>query len=290
MLTYRSHAKINLYLDVLGKRRDGYHDIETVFQSISIYDVLRLEPQRDGLTLSCSDPALSTGEDNLVIRAAQLLHESAKAQSGARMHLIKNIPLASGMAGGSGNAAAALVGLNLLWNIVWPVERLEPLARELGADVAFCLQGGTTAATGRGDILEPLPRLPETWFVLVHPPLEISSAWVYNHSLLGYRAETMIGHRTASFHGIVTSLQQIGAAPTIIFNRMERPVFSEYPELAMIKQELLQLGCTAAAMSGSGPTLFGVCRSQAEAQRIADTLAAYKTSVVQSVEHGVISA
>ncbi|MBI2435185.1 MAG: 4-(cytidine 5'-diphospho)-2-C-methyl-D-erythritol kinase [Candidatus Hydrogenedentes bacterium] len=286
MLCVRSYAKINLYLDVLNKRRDGYHNIETIFQTVSLHDDLHLEAQETALALSCSNPDLPVDETNLVLRAARLLREKSGAAVGARFQLEKRIPVAAGLAGGSGNAAAALLGLNTLWKLAWPLERLSLLACELGADVPYCLRGGTMAGAERGEQLTPLPALPETWFVLVHPPLRVSSASVYHHELLTYKTELPVNGRTPSFDTILKTLEQ-GNIAGIVFNKMEVPVFAQHPELAAIKAQLIRLGCAAAAMSGSGPTLFGLCRERAQAEDIAGQLGPWNSSVVRSVPEGV---
>lgn len=283
MMEFRSFAKLNLYLDVLNRRRDGYHNIETIFQTISLYDSLLFEAN-EALVLDCNFEALA-GEDNIVLRAARLLRERSHTRAGARIRLEKRIPVAAGMAGGSGNAAATLTALNQLWKLDWPRERLWRLAQELGADVPYCLYGGTMAATERGDHLTPLLPLPETWFVLVHPPLALSSATVYNHPLLEYKTEKAVGGRTPSFETIVKTLQQ-GNVPGVVFNRMEKPVFAEHPELLTLKEALINLGCTAASMSGSGPTLFGICTSERQARDIAVQIDC-RTSVAKSAGAGI---
>lgn len=156
-IAYRSYAKINLYLDVLGRRRDDYHNIETIFQSVDLADELFFSDQPSRITLVCSVPELGTVESNLVYRAATLLKERTGCPLGARIQLEKRIPIAAGLAGGSSNAAATLVALNTLWNLRLTANAIRTLALELGSDVPYCTVGGTMAAMRRGEDLRPLP-------------------------------------------------------------------------------------------------------------------------------------
>lgn len=268
----RSHAKINLYLDVLRRRRDGYHNIETIFQTVSLCDELSFQDSRTGcVTLACSRPDLETGDGNLVCRAAALLRRETGCDRGAAIHLEKNVPIAAGLAGGSGNAAAALIGLNTLWGLGLSDARLQELALELGSDVPYCLTGGLMAGTLRGEKLAPLHAPHPWWYVLVHPPLAVSTAQAYNHPLLEKNTSRPFAGRTGSFRRAVMALAS-GDIGEVVFNRMERPVFAMHPVLAEIKARLLDAGCLAAAMSGSGPTMFGVCAAQADAQRVEQSL------------------
>lgn len=288
-MVWRSFAKVNLYLDVLHKRRDGYHNIETIFQTVNLYDELTFLD--DGhLSMTCSGAELDTGTTNLVYRAALLLQEQTGCTRGARIHLEKRIPIAAGLAGGSGNAAATLAALNKLWDLRLPLARLGRFARVLGSDVPYCLHGGAMAGTLRGEALYPLPPLNGIWFVLVHPPAAVSAAHVYNDPLLGLNMERPFAGRTPSFRAALRALRE-GAHDRVIFNRMERPVFEQHPTLVELKDALLAAGCPAAAMSGSGPTLFGICKSQREALRVADFLKEEaldcRTSIAAPVPAGI---
>ncbi len=284
----KSYAKINLYLDVLRRRSDGYHDIETIFQTVSLHDRLSFKDDPSGrVALTCSRPDLETGDTNLVCRAAALLCRHTGCVRGAAMHLEKNIPVAAGLAGGSGNAAAALAGLNRLWDLGLTTECLQDLALELGSDVPYCLTGGRMAGTARGECLSPVDASGTGWYVLVHPPLAVSTAQVYNHPLLEKNTEPPIDGKTESFRRAIDALAA-GDFAGAVFNRMERPVFTMHPLLAEIKAQLLDAGCLAAAMSGSGPTMFGVCASCEEARRVAESLGeGCASTVVETVPKGV---
>jgi len=289
-IVYYSYAKINLYLDVINRRRDGFHNIETIFQGVSLHDTLRFTEARSGIALECSTPELDTGEGNLVYRAAALLQHATGCSRGVIIQLEKTIPVAAGLAGGSGDAAATLVALNHLWDIHLPAGHIRKLALDLGSDVPYCALGGTMAATRRGEELVPLPPLPLTWFVLVHPAIAVSTARVYNSGHLTHSSEKPFAGRTPSFRRAITALRH-GDYSAAVFNRMEGAVFHDHPRLAEAKRRLLDAGCKAAAMSGSGPTLFGVCDSKSHATTIANTvgreLPDCRMSVVSSIALGV---
>jgi 4-diphosphocytidyl-2-C-methyl-D-erythritol kinase len=285
-VAYRSYAKINLYLDVLGRRRDGYHDIETIFQSVSLADELTFTEESSRISLVCSAPELDTAESNLVYRAAMLLKERTGCPHGAQIRLDKRIPIAAGLAGGSGNAAATLVALNILWDLRLTPGQIREFAFDLGSDVPFCVTGGTVAAARRGEEMRSLPPLRRQWFVLLHPAMAVSASRVYNSPYLEYSHERPFAGRTPRFRKVIRFLQQ-GDLARVVFNRMEVPVFAGHPQLAEAKRKLLERGCIAAAMSGSGPTLFGVCRTRTEARKIADRFDDYRTSIVSGVPAGL---
>lgn len=285
-IAYRSYGKINFYLDVLQRRRDGFHNIETVFQTVSLCDTLTFNEDMHRVSITCNMPDLDTGEGNLIFQAAELLRAHSGTRLGAKIDLEKQVPIAAGMAGGSGNAAAALIALNKLWDLRISEDRLRGMALELGSDVPYCTIGGTAAAARRGEELEPLAPIPRTWITLVHPPIAVSAARTYNHPELQRNDAPPFAGRTAGFRAAIRALYREDWAAAV-FNRMEAPVFHDLPYLADIKKRLLELGALAAAMSGSGPTLFAVCKNQAHARKIADALPEYKTSVVHTAPVGV---
>jgi 4-diphosphocytidyl-2-C-methyl-D-erythritol kinase len=285
-VVYDSYAKINLYLDVVARRRDGYHNIETVFQTVNLSDRLSFMERDAGIMLDCDAPELGGVDTNLAYRAAVLLQERTGCNRGVHIRLEKRIPIAAGLAGGSGNAAAALVALNDLWELRLSLGDLKRFALELGSDVPYCLVGGTMTATGRGEELMPLEPLPQTWFILVHPQVSVSTARVYGSPRLRLSESPRFAGRTAAFRKAVYSLEK-GRFEEAVFNRMEEVVFPDHPTLGDVKQRLLDKGCVAAAMSGSGPTLFGVCESRRQATRIAEDLTNLRTSVVSTVPFGV---
>ncbi|MEK7793458.1 MAG: 4-(cytidine 5'-diphospho)-2-C-methyl-D-erythritol kinase [Candidatus Hydrogenedentota bacterium] len=285
MLRLRSYAKINLYLDVLGKRPDGYHDLETIFQSVDLFDEIELDLAEGDVLLTCEHQGVPQGEDNLVVRAARLLQRETGHRGGARIHLHKRIPIGAGLAGGSGNAAAALVGLNILWDLrVSPAQLLE-LGLELGSDVPFCLTGGTQAATGRGEVLEALTPIENVWFALVHPPIHVSTASVFNDPAITCSNERPESGKTPSFQRAIEYVRR-GEWAGAVFNRLGPIVFTRHPELAEAKSRLIASGCIAAVMSGTGPTLVGVFSKRRHADD-ARVLQLFESSVASPVTRGI---
>jgi 4-diphosphocytidyl-2-C-methyl-D-erythritol kinase len=285
-MIYRSYAKINLYLDVLERRADGFHDLETIFQSVSLHDELHFESADEGIELVCSNPALDCGNSNLVMRAARAILAHCPEPRGVRIRLEKNVPMAAGLAGGSGNAAATLIALNELWDAGLDLDTLAQIGLDLGSDVPFCLVGGTVAATGRGEELLPIAPLPETWFVLLHPPFPMPTGSVFEHPALhkcGARGDRQYSE---AFEG---ALRGWGRNPLsdLCYNAMESAAFAMRPELGPLKSRLAEAGCTAALMSGSGPTLFGICGSEEQAVQIAEQFPDVDRTIVCDVPVGV---
>jgi 4-diphosphocytidyl-2-C-methyl-D-erythritol kinase len=281
-LIYRSFAKINLYLEVIARRDDGYHNIETLFQTVGLSDTLRFSECNTGIELTCTLATLDCGPSNLVCQAAALIRERATHKRGVRIHLEKNIPIAAGLAGGSGNAAATLVALNRFWSVGLSDQNLAELALMLGSDVPYCLSGGCMVGAGRGEKLIAVDPLPHTWFILVHPAIGISAGRVYNSARLRFAQPDH-----AARFGNALGAMQAGQFRGNVFNRLETPVFAEYPELASLKKRLVGEGCVDALMSGSGSTMFGICTSESHARGIAARLGEYRTSVACTVPHGV---
>lgn len=264
-LCLKAHAKINLTLDVHGRRTDGYHEVEMIMQSIQLHDCLELQPREKEISLTVSGLTVGSGEDNLIIKAARLLQNLARPECGAAIHLHKEIPVSAGLAGGSTDAAATLRGLNQLWNLGLSQEQLMELAVKLGADVSFCLSGGTALAEGIGEKLRPLPKAPGFGVILVKPSFGVSTAEVYRGldlNNLGPRPDT---------RGMMTALAQGDLAKVAdgLVNVLESVTLKLYPQLKEIKQELIRAGCRGALMSGSGPTIFGLTGDVQTAAEIA---------------------
>ena len=254
---------MNLALDVLGKRADGYHEISTVMQAVELFDRLTVETA-DAISLVTSDPALPSDEENLVTRAARLLREASGVEMGARIRLDKRIPVAAGLGGGSSDAAAALWALSRLWGIRWTRGRLVELAARLGMDVAFFLGRGRALATGRGERLRTLPAAGGYALVLVNPNFPLSTREVYGRVPVGWRAEPL-GTRRMLEALKTRSAQRVAAALT---NSLEGIVEPAVPAIGRMKAALLAAGALGAAMSGSGPTVFGLARSLDHARSI----------------------
>lgn len=265
-LRLRTNAKINLYLGVREKRSDGFHSIETVFQSVSLADELGMKETATDLAVEMrsGDGAqdLPAASENIVTRAASALARAAGRSPQADIEITKHIPLAAGLAGGSANAAGALIGLQRLWKTD---ADLAPLALGLGADVPFCLQGGTALARGKGEILEPLPSPPVMWFVLGISSDSLSTAQVYADWTPGDQgvvpASAMVDALASG------SLERVSSA---LRNDLEFPAFRLRPELPAKKEALSSAGALGVSLSGSGPTIFALARGRDHALDLAD--------------------
>jgi 4-diphosphocytidyl-2-C-methyl-D-erythritol kinase len=254
-------AKINLTLDVLRKRPDGYHDMSMVMQTIQLCDILHLEEIHEGIQVFCSDPRIPCDRSNLVYKAAETLMKHGGLQKGIRIHIEKHIPLEAGLAGGSADAAAVLKGLATMWGLPDNLEEWMALGNTIGADVPFCLMGGTALAEGTGNVLTPLTSLPHYHVVLVKPGFGISTGKAFSTldlNGLGPRPDNekmrealQTADRAAIEAGLV--------------NVFEQGAFKEHPVLKDIKKQLLEQGAQASLMSGSGPTMYGLFRSKERA-------------------------
>ncbi|HKB05408.1 MAG TPA: 4-(cytidine 5'-diphospho)-2-C-methyl-D-erythritol kinase [Gemmataceae bacterium] len=260
-------AKVNLFLEVLGRRPDGYHEVATLMVAIDLADVLDFAPARPGdLSLTCDDPDLSCGPDNLVMRAAERLRTETGCTSGARIRLAKRIPRAAGLGGGSSDAAAALVGLNELWKLGLSPASLARLGTEIGSDVPFFLDGPAAWCTGRGDVVTPVPVGPALDLVLVQPAEGLSTADVYRRVTVPASPLDGGPARVALAAGDVEAL---GRA---LHNRLQEPAFALAPAVADLHCRLLDAGPAGALMTGSGSCLFALCRNPTEARRVHDDL------------------
>jgi 4-diphosphocytidyl-2-C-methyl-D-erythritol kinase len=260
-LVLKTAAKVNLTLEVLGKRADGYHEIATVMQAVDLSDRITLDDAND-LELRSSSPDVPTDAGNLAMRAAVALRQAAAVERGVRIGLDKRIPVAAGLGGGSTDAAGVLVGLNRLWALRWPVERLEEVAATLGSDVPFFLRGGAALATGRGEKVEPL-RGRALALVLVNPKFPASTAEMY-----GRLTPAMYSDGRAT-RALVAALGRSPArVAASLYNGMEAAASGVFPQIAQMRAALLAAGALGALMSGSGPTVFGVARSYEQARQI----------------------
>lgn len=267
-LILRAHAKLNLCLRVLGKRDDGYHEIRSLMVTVNLADTVALSETRvSELVLECSQAGVPSGPDNLSWKAAAALRDYAGVRRGARIWLEKTIPVAAGLGGGSSDAAATLVGLNKLWGTGLTEEELVRVGASVGSDVPFFIRGGLQLAEGRGEKLFPLEGLPQAWFVVVAPPLQVSSAWAYSISKIGLTSATHTNRMTL----LGTSLDAAGVAG-ILQNDLERGVSERYPVVRELKARLLALGATGSLMTGSGPAVFGVAEDETSAARIASSV------------------
>ena len=254
-------AKLNLGLEVLGRRGDGYHEIATVFQELDLADRLSIEPA-GGFSLEVAGNAISAGPENLVWRAGDLLARSCGVALGARLRLDKRIPVQAGLGGGSSDAAAALAGLNRLWSTGLSVPDLMELGARLGSDVPFFLVGGTAMGLGRGDEICPLPDLPPLWVALVTPPRGLSTAAVYRGaqaSLTGF-GKSNIMKRFSRFYLCGEGLEEL------VRNDLQPAAAALHPAVEAHCRSLREAGALGAALSGSGSAVYGLFREQASAR------------------------
>jgi len=271
-LTRRSPCKINLLLNILGRRPDGFHELETVFQPVNLWDVLEFERGRPGVVMTCNHPELPTDASNLVVRAARAFLAKVSLREGVRIHLEKKIPLAAGLGGGSGNAAATLLGLNELFGGPLAMPQLQLVATQLGSDVPFFLQPKPALGIGRGERIEPLdffPALGGAFVLLIHPGFGVSTAWAYQQ----------LARFPAALHGqpgraqrLVELLQSadLTTAGPAFYNSLEAPVFEKYPLLAMFQEQLREQGAGATLMSGSGSTTFALAADRPAGEALRD--------------------
>ena len=297
----KAYAKINLGLKIKGKRKDGYHDIASVLQTIDLCDLLILEEIPSGeIEIVCSDPRLPTDSQNLVHKALSSLKDALKIRRGVSVRIQKNIPKAAGLGGGSSDAAAALRSANRLWDLGLDYGGLFRLASGVGSDVPFFLQPGTAITSGRGQILNYISWSDDVFYVLVYPGIQISTAWAYEEidrkkiateSTLDLTKDT----KYVSFlSSILANKYGTRSLYEHLENDFENVVYQTYPEIFKIKEELISCGALSASLSGSGSTVYGIFGSQDDAQRAegrlkADTFWSKSCSVVQWQDYGLWS-
>lgn len=261
----KAPAKINLMLDVLHKREDGYHEVEMIMTMVDLSDRLEMSTlPRDTIIISSQAGYIPLDEKNLAFQAARLIKDRYNVSKGVYIHLDKNIPVAAGLAGGSSDAAATLRGLNRLWELDIPVEELKALGAELGSDVPFCVTGGTALATGRGEKLTPLPNPPQCWVVLAKLPINVSTAEVYGR----LRSSRITSHPSANTMIEAIESGSFSSVCEGLGNVLEDVTLQMHPEVAHLKEAMLKLGADGVLMSGSGPTVFGLVSKESKVSRI----------------------
>lgn len=267
--TQRAYAKINIGLDVLRRRADGYHEVKMIMQTVDIYDELVLERRKEpGIELRMDNSELPSGGDNLICRAADLLFREKKITEGVNISLTKRIPIAAGMAGGSADAAAALRGVNELFDLGYSLTELQALGVGLGADIPYCLAGGTMLSEGIGEILTPLPAPPAAHLVIAKPDVNVSTAFVYGN----LHADRLAWH--PDIDGMIAALQRgdLDGITGRLGNVLETVTVKAHPVIEQIKELLRKQGAENALMSGSGPTVFGIFKEKETAARAAEAV------------------
>lgn len=273
----RAYAKINLGLQILAKRPDGYHEIETVFHQVNLFDEIELIPNDEDIRLTCDNRDVPTDENNLCIKAVKLMQEITGVREGVDIVLRKRIPLGAGLGGSSTDAATVLQGLKKLWSLDISANELRSLSATLGSDVPFFIDGGTAYATGRGEVLEPFELEVPYWILLVTPPVHVSTAWAYGNIALNPNV------RRENLKALVSEHMQ---NPRVLVNKLrndfEPLIFRQFPEVMRAKELLVRGGADFALMSGSGSSVFGFFSDAAYAKELAEAIAPmYRTSLTE---------
>ena len=254
-LKFRTPAKVNLTLNILRKREDGFHELETILQMVSLYDELELESLPLGIELECDTPGIPTDETNLACKAALLLQETCRVEDrGVRIRLKKNIPFGAGLGGGSGNAAGVLMGLNRLWNLNMSREKLAILAAELGSDVPFFVTSPCALGVGRGEQLEVLAPCSKFQVLLVFPGFPIATPWVYQNLKLKLTKR----ENNISILRKFLSQSDVARLGSRLYNDLEPLVIQRFPEIQVVKDQLKAHKAEGVLLSGSGSTVFGI--------------------------------
>jgi 4-diphosphocytidyl-2-C-methyl-D-erythritol kinase len=263
-LLVKAPAKINLSLDVLHKRPDGYHEVKMVMTTIDLADRIELIPRADdAIQIISQNRFVPDDHRNLAYQAAKLLKETFSIKQGVAISITKHIPVAAGLAGGSSDAAATLRGLNKLWNLGLTLDELAELGAQIGSDVSFCVYGGTAIATGRGEKITPIPSPPPCWVVLAKPSIGVSTAEVYRN----LKVKEVV-HPDVDAMVEAIGRQDYFAICQLVGNVLEEVTLKMHPEVAHIKEQMRRFGADAALMSGSGPTVFGLVQHDSRMQRI----------------------
>lgn len=258
----KAYAKINLGLDVVGILENGYHEVKMVMQTVGIYDELSFERAESGIAVTTDSGELPTDENNLIYKAAKLMFDTYGIREGIRIHLQKNIPIAAGMAGGSTDAAATMKGINRLFDLGCSLRELMELGVQIGADVPYCVMGGTALAEGIGEKLTALAPAPECFLVVAKPDINVSTKYVYEH----LDAEGVEKH--PDIDGMVKAIAE-GSLQGILDrmgNVLENVTVKAHPIIDTIKERMRELGAVGSMMSGSGPTVFGIFLEEAKAR------------------------
>ncbi len=257
-LRLKSPAKVNLRLEILRRREDGYHELRTLMQKISLSDTLYISLEKEkGISIITDHPDLPLGKKNLVYRAAQVILKKSKYEGGIHIDIRKEIPLGAGLGGGSSNAATTMKALNQLLEMGLPTKELMKIGLTVGADVPFFFLDGAAVASGIGERLKKI-ELPDLWYVLINPKFEVSTRWAYQNFVLTKR------HFHFNLQGFVKTPEEISG---LLWNDLEGVVSHKYPQIEGMKKMLLSAGALGALMTGSGPTVFGVFSGRREAEK-----------------------
>lgn len=262
-LQLKAYGKINLGLDVIRKRPDGYHDLDMIMQMVDVYDDVIIEKKAgEEIVVKAYAAVLSNGKDNLAYMAAKMLFDEFGIKSGVEITIHKRIPIAGGMAGGSSDCATTLIGINEMFNLGLSKQQLMERGVKLGADVPYCVLGGTAIARGIGEVLTPLPTPPQCHVIIAKPPISVSTAYVYGH----IRPDEITKRPDIEQMTLAIKEQDLNKLSDLLYNVMEEVTVSEYPVIEKLKSIMLENGALNSIMSGSGPTVFGLFDDRKKAQ------------------------
>ena len=262
-LQLKAYGKINLGLDVIRKRPDGYHDLDMIMQMVDVYDDVIIEKKAgEEIVVKADAAVLSNGKDNLAYMAAKMLFDEFGIKSGVEITIHKRIPIAGGMAGGSSDCATTLIGINEMFNLGLSKQQLMERGVKLGADVPYCVLGGTAIARGIGEVLTPLPTPPQCHVIIAKPPISVSTAYVYGH----IRPDEITKRPDIEQMTLAIKEQDLNKLSDLLYNVMEEVTVSEYPVIEKLKNIMLENGALNSIMSGSGPTVFGLFDDREKAQ------------------------
>ncbi|WP_342513925.1 4-(cytidine 5'-diphospho)-2-C-methyl-D-erythritol kinase [Sporosarcina sp. FSL K6-1522] len=264
MLYEKAPAKINLTLDVLHKRPDGFHEVEMIMTTVDLADRVWLRPMNDGkITIKASERFVPNDRKNLAYQAAELLQKRYGITEGVEITLEKSIPVAAGLAGGSSDAAATLRGLNRLWNLQIGADELAAFGAKIGSDVSFCVHGGTALATGRGEKIKHLPVPPNCWVILAKPAISVSTGDIYGNLDL-----SAVTHPNTAEMVKALEAGDYEAMCKSVGNVLEPVTMDLHPQVVVLKEQMQKFGADAVLMSGSGPTVFGLVKHESRVPRI----------------------
>lgn len=274
-ISIKAPAKINLSLDVLRKREDGYHEVEMIMTTVDLADRIELTLlDENKILIDVSEGFVPSDNRNLAYQAAQILKDEFRIQQGVKIFIQKNIPVSAGLAGGSSDAAATLRGLNQLWNLQLTLDELATIGAKIGSDVSFCVYGGTALATGRGEKIQHISAPPACWVILAKPPIGVSTAEVYRNLKLDQLPHPDITQMISALEerNYNNICEHLG-------NVLETVTFKLYPEVQRIKEQMIRFGADGVLMSGSGPTVFGLVKHESRMLRVYNGLRGFCSDV-----------
>jgi len=264
VISLKAPAKVNLFLEILGKRDDGYHEIETIMQEIDLADSLQFEETQEGVTLECNDKNIPANQDNLVCKAANLILEECGIRKGVIINLEKNIPVGAGLGGGSSDAATTLKALNSLWKVGLNNEELMGFAAKLGSDIPFFINGKTALCRGRGELITPVEVRNRMDYIILFPRVHISTETIYKNLKIDLTKK----RKDVSFFLDALKYSEVAGISKLLFNRLEEIIFATYPDLLQVKSTLESFDFCGLSISGSGSAFFGLCNDRHQAEVI----------------------